>query len=128
MFPLPQEDLKAILQELVNLSRVLNTQLQTARNLLAEDGAQSWLLRCKSGLSLSLACVALGKISHLFGMQVCTCKIQTIMTSSSLGNTQFSSVAQSCLTLGDLMDCSTPGLPVHPPTPGVYSNSCPLNR
>ena len=26
---------------------------------------------------------------------------------------QFSSVAQSCLTLYDLMDCSTPGLPVH---------------
>ena len=29
-----------------------------------------------------------------------------------LGN-QFSSVAQSCLTLCDPMDCSTPGLPVH---------------
>ena len=26
---------------------------------------------------------------------------------------QFSSVAQSCLTLGDLMNHSTPGLPVH---------------
>ena len=26
---------------------------------------------------------------------------------------QFSSVAQSCLTLGDPMECSTPGLPVH---------------
>ena len=26
---------------------------------------------------------------------------------------QFSSVAQSCLTLCDTMDCSTPGLPVH---------------
>ena len=26
---------------------------------------------------------------------------------------QFSSVAQSCLTLSDPMDCSTPGLPVH---------------
>ena len=26
---------------------------------------------------------------------------------------QFSSVAQSCLTLCDLMDCSMPGLPVH---------------
>ena len=26
---------------------------------------------------------------------------------------QFSSVAQSCLTLCDLMNCSTPGLPVH---------------
>ena len=26
---------------------------------------------------------------------------------------QFSSVAQSCLTLYDPIDCSTPGLPVH---------------
>ena len=26
---------------------------------------------------------------------------------------QFSSVAQLCLTLCDLMDCSTPGFPVH---------------
>ena len=34
---------------------------------------------------------------------------------SSLGKdkTQFSSVAQSCLTLCDPMNCSTPGLPVH---------------
>ena len=29
-----------------------------------------------------------------------------------LGNSQFSSVAQSCLTLCDPMDCSTPGFPV----------------
>ena len=28
-------------------------------------------------------------------------------------SSQFSSVAQSCLTLCDPMDCSTPGLPVH---------------
>ena len=33
----------------------------------------------------------------------------------------FSSVTQLCLTLCDLMDCSTPGLPE------VYSNSCPLS-
>ena len=30
---------------------------------------------------------------------------------------QFSSVAQSCLTLFDPMDCSTPGLPVHQQLP-----------
>ena len=30
---------------------------------------------------------------------------------------KFSSVAQSCLTLCDPMDCSTPGLPVHHPPP-----------
>ena len=29
------------------------------------------------------------------------------------GTLQFSSIAQSCLTLCNLMDCSTPGLPVH---------------
>ena len=33
------------------------------------------------------------------------------------------------LTLCNPMDCSTAGLPVGPtPTPGVYSNSCPLSR
>ena len=32
---------------------------------------------------------------------------------SSLMSLQFSSVAQSCLTLCDPMNCSTPGLPVH---------------
>ena len=31
---------------------------------------------------------------------------------------QFSSVAQSCLTLWDPMDCGTPGLPVHHQLPG----------
>ena len=30
-----------------------------------------------------------------------------------ISSVQFSSVAQSCLTLCDPMDCSTPGLPVH---------------
>ena len=41
---------------------------------------------------------------------------------------QFSSATQSCLTLCDHMDCSTPGLPVPSPTPRVYSNSCPSSR
>ena len=38
---------------------------------------------------------------------------------------QFSSVAQSCLTLCDPMDCSTPS---PSPTPGTYSNSCPSSQ
>ena len=44
-------------------------------------------------------------------------------------NTSFSisSVAQSCLTLCDPMNCSTPGLPVHR-TPRVYPNPCPLSQ
>ena len=41
---------------------------------------------------------------------------------------QFSSATQSCLTLCDPMNRSTPGLPVHSPTPGVHSDSCPLSQ
>ena len=36
-----------------------------------------------------------------------------IMASGPISSVQFSSVAQSSLTLCDPMDCSTPGLPVH---------------
>ena len=46
----------------------------------------------------------------------------------SVSSVQFSSVAQSCLTLCDPMNHSTPGLPCPSPTPGVYSNSCPSSR
>ena len=35
------------------------------------------------------------------------------MESACLPSVQFSSVAQSCLTLCDPMNCSTPGIPVH---------------
>ena len=41
---------------------------------------------------------------------------------------QFSSVAQSCPTLCNSMNRSTPGLPVHQPTPGVHSDSHPLSH
>ena len=42
--------------------------------------------------------------------------------------TQFSWVAQSCLTLCSPMDCSTPGLPVHHHLLESNPNSCPLSR
>ena len=38
---------------------------------------------------------------------------QRSLAGYSLSSVQFSSVAQSCLTLCDPMNCSTPGLPVH---------------
>ena len=44
------------------------------------------------------------------------------------GSFQFSSVAQSCPTLCNPMDYSTPGLPDHQPTPGNYPNSCPSSQ
>ena len=40
----------------------------------------------------------------------------------------FSSVAQSCPTLCDPMDCSMPGFPVPSPAPRAYWNSCPSSQ
>ena len=41
---------------------------------------------------------------------------------------QYSSVAQSCLTLCDPMNCSTPGLLAHHQLPEFTQNSCALSR
>ena len=46
--------------------------------------------------------------------------------SRSCPSVHFSSVAQSCPTLCDPMDCSTPDLLIHHQLLAVYSNSCPL--
>ena len=40
-------------------------------------------------------------------------EVSALLNYDSLYQPQFSSVPQSCPTLCDLMDCSTPGLPVH---------------
>ena len=50
-----------------------------------------------------------------------------IVVSHDFTYLQFSSVAQSCPTLCDPIDCSMLGRPPCPsPTPGVYPKSCPL--
>ena len=61
----------------------------------------------------------------LWTMEIQVCWFLVIGSSRPI---QFSSVAQSCTTLCISMDCSTPGFPVHPPTPGAYSNSYPSSR
>ena len=45
-------------------------------------------------------------------------KLISLLLSFISLSVQFSSVAQSCPTLCDPMDCSTPGLPVHHQLPG----------
>ena len=67
---------------------------------------------------------AFDKIQHPFIIK--TLKKMGIVepTSTSI---QFSSVAQSCLTLCDPMNCSTPGFPVHHQLP-ESTHSCPLSQ
>ena len=51
-----------------------------------------------------------------------------IYSNFSMDSVQFSSVAESCLTLCDRMNHSTPGLPVHHQRPEFTQNSCPSSR
>ena len=52
-------------------------------------------------------------------------KGKTSLIKAKIHSVQFSSFAQSCLTLCDPMDCR---LPCPSPTPGAWSNSCPLSQ
>ena len=59
---------------------------------------------------------------HIFSLQLQlilpSCKInQCQITTAQWEYIWISSVTQSCLTLCDLVNCSTPGLPVHPQLP-----------
>ena len=54
------------------------------------------------------------------------CSLKRILLTWS--SVQFSSVSQSCPTLCDPMNCSTPGLPVYHKLPEVYSNSSPSSQ
>ena len=68
--------------------------------------------------------------SILFTLNIPVISLQDFLLikedSTRLGNitVQFSHWTQSCSTLCDPVDCSTPGLPVHHPAPTACSNSC----
>ena len=59
--------------------------------------------------------------SWLSSMHVCVCVCMCVYS------VQFSSVAQSCPTLYNLMNCSTPGLPIHHQF-WVHPNPCPSSQ
>ena len=57
--------------------------------------------------------IELMQICHLFDSFHCSQGHGSIQSGGVFSSVQFSSFAQSCLTLYDPMDCSTPGLPIH---------------
>ena len=70
-----------------------------------------WVDLCDSCTQMSDRC----KWTHRSGLSLCWWLAGCFwkIFSRIYGSIQFSSVAQSCLTLYYPMDCSTPGLPVH---------------
>ena len=80
----------------------------TLKSLLQHHSSKASILRRSAFLTVQL--------SHPY-----------MTTGKTIRSDQIRSVTQSCSTLCDPMNRSTPGLPVHQPTPGVHSNSCPLS-
>ena len=87
-----------------------------------------WCLLRLSGFlwcfSLLLCCDSLGTEIYIFNETTCTLHLKTspdligmvqkyFMWKTFFFPIQFSSVIQSCLTVCDPTDCSTPGFPVH---------------
>ena len=73
---------------------------------------------------VSLITMCLSRLIHGFILPGTLCFLDVV--DYFLSHIQFSSVAQSCPTLCDPTDCSTPGLPLHHQLP-EFTHSCPLS-
>ena len=88
-------------------------------DLLAVQGTLKSLLPYHSSKASALLCSASLSWSHPLLLLLCphihsaVCVSIPALQIRRYGSVQFSSVAQSCPTLCDPMNCSTPGLPVH---------------
>ena len=81
--------------------------------------------RCLRAGSKFLLWVLFTEVGYFSGSLASCNIIYFFICLAVLSGFSISSVAQSCLSLCDPMDCSRPGTPVHHQIP-VYSNSCPL--
>ena len=84
------------------------------------------IFMCTKVLFHPQSCPGLDKLHSYFGQNqgILACFLLSTPTISVGWYLQFSSVAQSCMTLGDPLDCNMPGRPVHH---SGSSNSCPLS-
>ena len=68
---------------------------------------------------VAISCIYTHTCTHIYAYTyihihaVNICLLQGRKIRGQTGSVQFNSVAQSCPTLCDLMNCNTPGLPVH---------------
>ena len=78
-------------------------------------------------INISIRNVKMISIETFFNLQTTT--QYCMICDYTFYNIVYSSVQSlSYVRLCDPMDCSRPSLPCPSPTPGVYSNSCPLSR
>ena len=70
-------------------------------------------MRCPKYWSFSFSIIPSKEIPGLISFRIAELNKQRDAGSSSFSSVQFSSVTQSCPTLCDPMNCSTPRLPVH---------------
>ena len=106
---------------------------ESTHSCILSDEHTAWFFSCIVSCISLTAVMLIIFIIWLYSLQPKMEKLYTVSKNKTrswlwLRSVQFSSVAQSCLTLCDLMNCSTARPPCPSPTSGVHPNPCPLCR
>ena len=112
-----EEELKSLLMKVKEESEKVGLKLNIQKTkIMASGSITSWQIRGETVTDFifwGFKITSDGDCSH--GIKRLLLLGRKVMT--NLSSVQFSSVAQSCPTLCDPMNCSTPGLPVHQQLP-----------
>ena len=102
---------------------VLYSFMSTKMEVLLQSELTECLVNARHWL-LCMGTNLIGDICWGLGSPSLTGKTGQLQIVFDMWYVQFSSVAQSCPTLCNPMDCSTPGFCCSSPTPGAWANSC----
>ena len=98
----------------IKVPQFLGLWTSSETHIISSPGSQTFRLRLNYIYDFFNSHICRRQFVGLLGLHSCVSQFLWSISSS----VQFSSVAQSCPTLFDPMNCSTPGLPVHHLLPG----------
>ena len=120
-----EEELKSFLMRVNEESEKLGLKLNIQKTkIMASGPITSWQINGEK-METVTDFIFLG--SKITADDDCSHKIKIHLLLEKQAMTNVSSAIQSCLTLCELIDCSTPGFPFLHHLP-VCSNSCPLSQ
>ena len=120
-----KEELKSLLMKVKGESEKMGLNLNIQKTkIMASGPITSWQI---DGDTMETITDFIFLVSKITADDDCSHKIKIHLLLEKQAMTNVSSAIQSCLTLCELIDCSTPGFPFLHHLP-VCSNSCPLSQ
>ena len=121
------------INDAIQPSHLLSSPSPPAFNLFQHEGLFQWVVsshQVAKYWNFSFSISPSNEYSGLISFKIDWFNLLAVQGTlkSLLQSDQIRSVAQSCPTLCDTMNCSTPGLPVHHQFPEFTQNSSPLSR